>query len=79
MINRIKNYIKDTEFRLILFKDRVYVTNYKKVLFLENDKISFKVDNGKITIFGDNLVLKKLLYKEILVQGNIFSIEANYE
>ena len=79
MINRIKNYIKDTEFRLTLFKDRVYVTNYKKILSLENTNISFKVDNGRITVLGNNLVLKKLLDKEILVRGNISSIEAKYD
>ena len=79
MINKIKNYIKDTEFRLTLFKDRVYVANYKKLLNLSDDKISFKVNNGRITILGNNLVLKKLLDKEILVRGNIFSIEAKYE
>lgn len=79
MINKIKNYIKDTEFRLTLFKDRVYVTNYKKILSLENTNISFKVDDGLILIKGNDLVLKKLLDKEILVSGNISSIEAKYD
>ncbi|MBQ2640321.1 MAG: YabP/YqfC family sporulation protein [Bacilli bacterium] len=79
MLDKIKNYIKDTEFRLTLFKDRIYVTNYKKILSLENNNISFKVDKGKVIIKGNNLVLKKLLDKEILVSGKISSIEAKYD
>ena len=79
MINKIKHYIKDTEFRLTLFKDRVYVINYKKILSLESTNISFRVDNGLVVIKGNKLVLKKLLNREILVSGNISSIEAKYD
>ena len=75
----LENYIKDTEFRLTLFKDRLYAINYKKIVSLENNRISFNVNDGKIIIKGEDLVLKKLLEKEILVSGKIYSIEATYD
>ncbi len=79
MINKIRNYIKDKEFRLTLFKDKLYVINYNKIISLENTNISFKIDKGKIIIKGNDLVLKKLLDKEILVKGKISSIEVKYD
>lgn len=79
MINKIRNYIMDKEFRLTLFKDKLYVINYNKIISLENTNISFKIDNGKIIIKGNDLVLKKLLDKEILVKGKISSIEVKYD
>ncbi|MBR3049545.1 MAG: hypothetical protein IKG58_03205 [Bacilli bacterium] len=79
MINKIRNYIMDKEFRLTLFKDKLYVINYNKIISLENTNISFKIDKGKIIIKGNDLVLKKLLDKEILVKGKISSIEVKYD
>ena len=34
MINKIRNYIMDKEFRLTLFKDKLYVINYNKIISL---------------------------------------------
>ena len=79
MINKIRNYIKDKEFRLTLFKDKLYVVNYNKIISLENTNIAFKIDKDKIIIKGNDLVLKKLLDKEILVKGKISSIEVKYD
>ena len=79
MINKIRNYIMDKEFRLTLFKDKLYVINYNKIISLENTNIAFKIDKGKIIIKGNDLVLKKLLDKEILVKGKISSIEVKYD
>ena len=79
MIKRLERYIKDTEFRLTLFKDRLYAINYKKIISLGNDRISLDVNDGRIVIKGENLTLKKLLEKEVLVSGKIHSIEATYE
>jgi len=79
MLKKLESYIKDTEFRLTLFKDRLYAINYKKIVSLESNRISFQVNNGKIIITGENLVLKKLLEKEILISGKINGIEATYD
>ncbi|MBE6157248.1 MAG: hypothetical protein E7160_00415 [Firmicutes bacterium] len=79
MLKKLESYIKDTEFRLTLFKDRLYAINYKKIVSLESNRISFQVNNGEIIITGENLVLKKLLEKEILISGKINGIEATYD
>ena len=75
MINNIRNFINDNEFRLTLFKDMVNVINYSKIISLEENYISIIANEKKILIKGNNLVLKKILDNELLIKGIINSIE----
>lgn len=79
MINRIRQYIKDDEFRLTVFSDRLHVVNYVEMLSLSNDRISFLTDKFRIVIKGKNLTVNKLLDKEVLILGVILNVEVNYE
>ncbi len=79
MINRIRQYIKDDEFRLTVFSDRLHVVNYVEMLSLSSDRISFLTDKFRIVIKGRNLTVNKLLDKEVLILGVILSVEVNYE
>lgn len=79
MLSRIKDYIRDDEFRLTIFSDRIYAINYLEILSLESDRISFKVDRGRIVIKGNNLILNKLLEGEVLISGDVLTVEVSYE
>lgn len=75
MLNKISEYINDNKFRIILYEDKVNIINYKKIITLENNYISILTSNKKILIKGNNLVLNKLLDSEMLIKGNINSVE----
>ena len=79
MFERVRDYIKDDEFRLVLFRNRVYITNYLEILTLNNKRISINNGNNLIVIKGEDLVLNKLLDKEILITGKILTIEELYD
>lgn len=79
MINGIRQYIKDEEFRLTIFSDRLHVVNYVEMLSLSSDRISFLTDKFRIVIKGKDLTVNKLLDKEVLILGIILSVEVNYE
>ena len=79
MIDSIRDYIKDTDFRVTVYKDKIDIVNYKKIISLEDEKILFLGGNQKITIRGKNLTLNKLLDDEILIVGKILKIEVLYE
>lgn len=76
MLKEINNYINDKSFKLSLYKDKLNIVNYKKILSLEENYISILIDNKKIIIKGNNLYLVKILDNELLIKGNIKSIEA---
>ena len=75
MLNRISNYINDNRFKMTVFSDSIYLVNYKRIISIEDNYISFYTDNSKIVISGNNLVLKKILKEELLISGNISKIE----
>lgn len=79
MFNKVREYIKDEEFRLIIFEDRLYATNYDEILSLEDERISLKINNKRIIIKGKRLTLNKLLEKEILIGGIVSKIEVSYD
>lgn len=75
MFNKIKEYINDNEFRVTIFKDRVYIVNYLQILGLEEERISLLIPDGRLIIKGLNLHLNKLLDNELLISGKVLLVE----
>ena len=75
MFNRINNFIKDNEFIINLFEDKIYIKNYQRLVTLENNYISLYTNKKKIIIKGKNINLNKILDKELLIIGEFVSIE----
>ena len=79
MLNRLKEYINDNEFRLTVFSDRVHVMNFLNIVSLEEERISFLTSKGRVIIKGKNLCLNKLLDDEVLISGTIMNIEVEFD
>ena len=79
MLRRVYEFVKDEEFRFTVFNNRIHIINYKKINTLNSDYILIESDDRRIGIKGNNLVLNKMLDREILVIGNVKSIEVIYE
>lgn len=75
MLDRVKNYIIDSEFRLTLYIDMIHIINYTKIISLEETKIIIRSLTKRVVITGEKLHLSRLLEEEILIKGNIKNIE----
>lgn len=75
MLNRLKDYINDNSFKINIYKNKINVVNYLDIITLEEDRISLKYQDGMIIIKGNNLSVNKLLDNEILITGEIKSVE----
>ena len=75
MFKFINNYLNDKEFRFTVYEDKIHIINFNKIITLEDNYISLLSINKKINIKGLNLVLIKLVDNELLIKGNINSIE----
>ena len=71
----LRNYISDVEFRVNLYKDKVHIVNYTKIVTIEKSRISIGYSSCMLIIKGKDLALKKLLDDEILIKGIINSVE----
>jgi len=74
----LRNYISDVEFRVNLYKDKVHIVNYTKIVTIEKSRISIGYSSGMLIIKGKDLALKKLLDDEILIKGIINSVELEW-
>ena len=59
----------------MIFNNKVNVVNYKEIGHFDSDKVIINYSNGSVVIKGNNLVVSKLMNSEILICGNIKSVE----
>ena len=75
MLKRVYEYVRDEEFRFTVYNDRIHIINYEKINTLNSDYILIEGIDRKISIKGKNLVLNKLVEKEVLIIGEVNYIE----
>ena len=73
-MRNIRNYITDSEFKIIIKKDNIYIENYIDVGNIYEKEIIIFTKNNKIKILGNNLYIKKMLNKQILILGKYTNI-----
>ena len=74
-MKRIKEYINSTELKMRYEGHYLNVVNYDEIVLLTSEKIILLKDKKTIIIKGNNLTLSKLLDLEVLINGEIKSIE----
>lgn len=75
MLDRLNNYIDDKKFKLIYEENLIDIINYTRLITIENNYVSLYINNKKIIIKGKKLILKKLLDNELLLNGEVTSLE----
>ena len=75
MLDRLNNYIDDKKFKLIYEDNLIDIINYTRLITIENNYVSLYINNKKIIIEGKELILKKLLDNELLLNGEVTSLE----
>ncbi len=75
MINSIRSYILEDEFKLTFKNNKVDIINYDSVMHVSSNMIKIKFNDGILIISGTNLIISKLVNDELLVSGLISNIE----
>lgn len=71
----LKNYILESEFKIIYLTNRLNIVNYSDISHFDSNKIIINYKDGSALISGKNLVVSKLVSDELLIEGNINKIE----
>jgi len=75
LVRKVRDYLLDDEFKMILLNNKINISNYEKIEYLDDDKVIVKYEKGKISIKGEDITVSKLLNNEILITGSIKEIE----
>lgn len=73
----LQKFLYDKDYFLAYFNSTLYVYNFTKIFLLSSKKIILDINNRKITIYGNNLILKKSCGNELVISGTIK--EVSYE
>ena len=78
IIDNIKNIFINEAYSINLTNNKIYITNYEKLLSITDKQILLKFTNFNLNIKGLNFKIVKMLDKEILFNGHIESMEYIY-
>ncbi len=75
----LSSFLYDKEYFIALFENEIYIYNYYDIIFLGESKIILAIDKFKLSIKGQDLLVKQLDKKEILIAGLINEVKKEYE
>jgi hypothetical protein len=71
----LKNFLYDSEDFMAYFNGQLYFYNFIKISKISATKIILKFKNYQVTITGNNLTPIKCLTKELVLKGEIESVD----
>ena len=77
MLKSIYKFISNNDFSINIINNQIDINNFIDIIILESKKIVLQIPLGYLVIIGNDLVIKRLLNKEILINGTIKSLELN--
>ena len=75
MLRNLISYIKDNDYLIGVYNNKVYINNYKRIINIDNNYIKVDLGSKKIKIKGNNLSVKKLENNEMLININVEGID----
>lgn len=75
MLNVIDNALRDKNYYICLYDNYVYIYNYDVIISFGKSSITLKARDKKICINGADLKIKKLMTRELLIEGDIKSVK----
>lgn len=74
MLDVINNALRSNDYYICLYKNSVYVYNYREILNFSYDVILIKMKDFVLKIKGSDLHIKRMEHHELLVNGSIFGV-----
>ncbi len=75
MLDVINNALRNTDFYICLYSNKVYIYNYQEIVSFNHDLIKIKLRNTSIKIIGNKMLIKKMHLHELLIEGEIESVK----
>jgi len=65
----------EEQFKMIILSNKIDVINYLDVELFDEEKVVIRHGSGSIVLNGKDLIISKLLDKELMINGDIERIE----
>ena len=78
IIDNFKEYINEEKCKIVIFENKIYVSHYVDIKSFDNNKFILEIPYKKIVVDGKNISIQKLTKTEILISGDINTIELRW-
>ena len=75
LIKDIKEYVDDQRMKILIIEDELNIINYDTISHLSSNLVVLLSKKIVVSVSGNDMVVKKLLNREILIKGIIKTIE----
>lgn len=76
MLDVINNALKNNDYYIVLYNNKTYIYNYQEIISFSSVLIVIRLNTQVIIkVTGKDLLIIKMVYKELLINGNIESVK----
>lgn len=75
LFRRMNQYLVDKNYKITISKKWVHIINYLEIVSLNDTRIVVRYAGGNSVILGKNLIVARMQDEEILIEGEIQSVE----
>lgn len=75
LFDYMDRYLVDRDYKITVYKDRVHIINYTEVEDFSDTRVVVRYEGGCSVLLGTHLVVSKMLDDELLIVGQIKTIE----
>ena len=75
IINGIRSYIFENDLKITIINNKINIVNYTDIGHFDSNKIIVRSNSKDIIIKGNDLVVSKLMNKEVLITGDYKILE----
>lgn len=75
--DRFDRYLVDSDYKVTISDKCIHIINYLEIVDFSSTKVVIRYSGGVSILNGVDLVVSKMLEDELLIVGNLKSIEYN--
>ena len=75
MLDVINNALRNNNYYICLYDNKVYIYNYLEIVSFNNDLIKVNLEGTSVKVKGQSMLIKKMHLHELLIEGNIESVK----
>lgn len=75
LFDEFRSFIEEGKFSIHIYQNKINIVNYESIGHFDRNEVRIYYSKGEIIIKGSELVVSKLMQEEILILGNMKTIE----
>ncbi len=75
MLDIISNTLKNNDYYVVLYNNKIYIYNYIEIVAFNSSLIIIRLPKETLKIKGQQMLIKKMVTRELLIEGDIESVK----